>query len=103
MRTILGSVIALMIAGVFISAQQFPPGYVDPQPLLAAAAREIGEANLRCITFSGTGYSGAVGQTFEYAVNIDWPRIDSMANYTRQINWAAGTSVANFDRKPGLK
>ena len=44
---------------------------------------EIGEANLSCITFSGTGYSGAVGQTFENAVNVDWPRIDAMANYTR--------------------
>ena len=59
-------------------AQPFPPGYVDPAPLLAAAAREIGEAELRCVTFSGTGYAGAVGQTLENAVNIDWPRIDSL-------------------------
>ena len=83
-------------------AQQFPPGYVDPAPLLAAAAKEIGEQNLRCITFSGTGYSGAVGQTFENAVNVDWPRIDAMANYTRTINWETGTSKETFDRKPGL-
>ena len=95
-------VVASALAGVLVSAQQFPPGYVDPQPLLAAAAKEIGEANLRCITFSGTGYSGAVGQTFEYAVNVDWPRIDAMANYTRTINWEAGTSKETFDRKPGL-
>ncbi len=40
-------------------AQQFPPGYVDPAPLLAAVAEEIGEANLRCIMYSGAGYSGA--------------------------------------------
>ena len=66
-----------------LSAQQFPPGYVDPAPLLAAAAQEIGEANLKCVTFSGTGYGGAVGQAFESAVNVDWPRIDSLANYTR--------------------
>ena len=83
-------------------AQQFPPGFVDPAPLLAAAAREIGEANFRCVTFSGTGYSAAVGQTFEHAVNIDWPRIDQMANYTRTINWETGTSKETFDRKPGL-
>ena len=95
-------VVASALAGGLVSAQQFPPGYVDPQPLLAAAAKEIGEANLRCITFSGTGYSGAVGQTFEYAVNVDWPRIDSMANYTRTINWETGTSKETFDRKPGL-
>ena len=35
-------------------------------------------------------------------MNIDWPRIDSMANYTRTINWEAGTSVETFDREPGL-
>ena len=65
-------------------------------------AAEIGEANLSCITFSGAGYSGAVGQTFENAVNVDWPRIDAMANYTRTINWETGTSKETFDRRPGL-
>jgi glyoxylase-like metal-dependent hydrolase (beta-lactamase superfamily II) len=79
-----------------------PPGYVDPAPILAAAAAEIGEANLTCITFSGTGYAGAVGQTFENAVNVDWPRIDALANYTRTINWSTGTSRETFDRRPGL-
>jgi glyoxylase-like metal-dependent hydrolase (beta-lactamase superfamily II) len=98
---IAASVLAAAITAL-ASAEQFPPGYVDPQPLLAAAAKEIGEGNLRCVTFSGTGYSGAVGQTFEYAPNIDWPRIDSLANYTRTINWEAGTSKETFDRKPGL-
>ena len=81
-----------MMLGSQTPAQQFPPGYVDPGPLLAAVAEEIGEANLRCVTYSGTGYSGVVGQTFENAVNVDWPRIDEMANYTRTINWDAGTS-----------
>ena len=84
------------------TAQSYPPGYVDPAPLLAAVSEEIGEANLRCITYSGSGYSGAVGQTYENAVNIDWPRIDSMSNYTRTINWEAGTSVEIFTRQPGL-
>ena len=92
----------LLLEGISIPAQQFPPGFVDPMPLLAAAAEEIGEQNLRCVTFSGTGYDGAVGQTFEQAVNVDWPRIDRMANYTRTINWDAGTSKETFDRAPGL-
>jgi hypothetical protein len=83
----------LVLAGVSVPAQQrFPPGFVDPMPLLAAASKEINEAAFRCVTFSGTGYGGAVGQTFEQAVNIDWPRIDSLANYTRTINWETGTS-----------
>ena len=85
-----------LLLGTQLPAQQFPPGYVDPAPLLAAASREIGEASLKCITLSGTGYAGAVGQTYENAVNVDWPRIDSLANYTRTINWDAGTSKETF-------
>ena len=81
-------------------AQQLPPGYVDPGPVLAAASKAINEQSLRCITFSGVGYSGPVGQTFENAVNIDWQRSE-MANYTRTINWETGTSKETFDRKPG--
>ena len=95
-------VLVLVLAGNSAFAQQFPPGYVDPEPLLAAVAEEIGEADLQCITFGGDGYNGAVGQTFENAVNVDWPRPGSMANYRRTINWEAGTSVETFDREPGL-
>ena len=69
--------VMLVSAGVQTQTPQFPPGFVDPAPLLAAAAKEIGEANFKCVTFSGAGYSGAVGQTYEHAVNVDWPRIDS--------------------------
>jgi glyoxylase-like metal-dependent hydrolase (beta-lactamase superfamily II) len=93
-------IVLLVALGVATPAQQFPPGYVDPLPVLAAASKAINEQDLRCITFSGTGYSGPVGQTFENAVNIDWPRSE-MANYTRTINWETGTSVETFDRKPG--
>ena len=101
-KRLFGTVALLIVVGGQMPAQQFPPGYVDPAPLLTAVAEEIGEANLRCITYSGAGYSGAVGQTFENAVNVDWPRIDSMANYTRTINWETGTSKETFDREPGL-
>jgi glyoxylase-like metal-dependent hydrolase (beta-lactamase superfamily II) len=101
MRIPVAVAVSLLFAAQ-LPAQQFPPGYVDPAPLLAAASREIGEASLKCITFSGTGYAGAVGQTYENAVNVDWPRIDSLANYTRTINWETATSKETFDRKPGL-
>ena len=90
----------LVLAGGQLPAQQFPPGFVDPAPVLAAASTAINEQSLRCVTFSGTGYSGPVGQTFENAVNIDWQRSE-MANYTRTINWETGTSIETFDRKPG--
>jgi glyoxylase-like metal-dependent hydrolase (beta-lactamase superfamily II) len=101
-RHLPAALVLIVMAGVHTPAQRFTPGYVDPAPLLAAAAAEIGEADLKCITFSGTGYAGAVGQTFENAVNIDWPRIDSLGSYTRTINWETGTSKETFERKPGL-
>ncbi|MEQ1909492.1 MAG: MBL fold metallo-hydrolase [Vicinamibacterales bacterium] len=101
-RKIAAAIALIVTLQLRTPAQEFPPGYVDPLPLLAAASREIGEATLKCITFSGAGYSGAVGQTFENAVNIDWPRIDALANYTRTIDWERGTSRETFDRKPGL-
>ncbi len=102
MNRLIAAVIAVTLAGALVAGQTFPPGYVDPFPLLAAASKEIGEANLRCIAFSGTGYNGAVGQTAEFNPNIDWPRPDALNNYTRTINWEAGTSKETFDRKPGL-
>ena len=106
MRVLSGFGVAVLLAATVVAQQQgptaFPPGFVDPAPILAAAAKEIGEANLQCVTFSGTGYAGAVGQAFESGVNIDWPRIDSLANYRRTINYATRTIVEEFDRKPGL-
>ena len=105
MRTIAGLGLVVALSTVTVAQQassSWPPGFVDPAPILAAAAKEIGEANLQCVTFSGTGYAGAVGQAFESAVNVDWPRIDSLANYRRTINYATRTIVEEFDRKPGL-
>lgn len=96
------AVLVLAAIGAPASAQPLPPGFVDPEPLLAAVAAEIGEANLRCIRYSGEGYNGAVGQTFENAVNVDWPRPDRMSSYTRTIDWESETSVETFEREPGL-
>jgi glyoxylase-like metal-dependent hydrolase (beta-lactamase superfamily II) len=85
-----------------VATQQLPPGYVDPEPILAAAAKAIGTDNLKCVTISGTAYDGAVGQQREAGKNVDWPRIDSLAGYTRTMNWDARTMKEEFDRKPGL-
>ena len=82
MRTLAGLGLAVVLSTATAAQQgtpSFGPGFVDPAPILAAAAREIGEANLQCVAFSGTGYAGAVGQAFESAVNVDWPRIDALA------------------------
>ena len=84
------------------ATQPFPPGYVDPRPVLEAARKAIGADNLKCVTISGTAYDGAVGQFKSAEKNVDWPRIDALANYTRTMNWEAGTMKEEFDRKPGL-
>jgi hypothetical protein len=60
-------VVLLVLLGWSPAAQQratpqFQPGYVDPQPVLAAARKAVGVDNLKCVTMSGTGYAGMVGQ-----------------------------------------
>jgi len=97
--------IVLVLVGLgaaTVGARQFPPGYIDPVPILADARRAIGTDQLRCVTIAGTAYSGALGQARESARNTDWPRIDAMANYTRTMNWDNWTMKEEFDRKPGL-
>lgn len=99
-RTATAVVVALM--GASVATGQLPPGYVDPRPVLDAAARAIGTDNLKCVTVSGTAYAGAVGQQRESARNVDWPRIDQLANYTRAMDWERKSMREEFDRKPGL-
>jgi hypothetical protein len=42
-----GCLTALVLACALAGAQSYPPGYIDPLPLLDAASKEIGERNLR--------------------------------------------------------
>jgi hypothetical protein len=95
----------LALMGGSVATQQqppLPPGFVDPKPLLDAAVKAIGNDKLNCVTISGTGYNGAVGQQKEAGINVDWPRPDALNNYTRTMNWQAKTMKEEFDRKPGL-
>ncbi len=85
-----------------IGLAQLGPGFVDPEPVLRAAENAIGAGKLTCVTISGEGYAGIVGQQRESAWNTDWPRGAALANYTRTMNWEAGTMKEEFDRKPGL-
>ena len=95
-------VLLVTVLGASVATGQLAPGFVDPMPALDAAAKAIGTANLRCVTISGTAYAGAVGQQRESARNVDWPRIDALANYTRTMDWERGSMKEEFDRKPGL-
>ena len=99
--TIRTSVAIAVMIGTTATAQ-LPAGYIDPEPILRAAENAIGAAKLKCVTISGTGYAGIVGQQREAGYNIDWPRAQPLTNYTRTINWDAATSKEEFDRKPGL-
>lgn len=59
------------------------------QAVLQAAAKAMGTNNLKCITYTGAGYVGIVGQTHD--IRDDWPRIE-LASYTRTINFDAKSS-----------
>jgi hypothetical protein len=85
------SALLVTVMAASVATGQLPPGYVDPAPVLDAAAKAIGTANLRCVTISGTAYAGAVGQQRESARNVDWPRVDALANYTRTMDWEHAT------------
>ena len=94
--------ILLMLLTFVASAQQVPAGYLDPRPVLQAAARAIGTDNLKCVTIAGTAYAGMVGQQRMNDKGVDWPRGEPLANYTRTMNWETRTMKEEFDRKPGL-
>jgi glyoxylase-like metal-dependent hydrolase (beta-lactamase superfamily II) len=85
------------LLGATLAAQTLPRGYVDPGPVLRAAAQAIGD--LKCITFSGTAYTGKVGQNVTQ--DTDWPRGEPLTNYTRTLYYDARASVEQFTRKPG--
>ncbi|HEY5624525.1 MAG TPA: hypothetical protein VIV14_12260, partial [Gammaproteobacteria bacterium] len=93
-----GTLATLSSAG--LGAQEFPPGYIDPWPVLNAAADAIGTDRLRCVSVSGNGYSGKVGQQDLNDKNVDWPR-GVLENYTRTMDWEEGTMVETFERPPG--
>jgi len=60
----------------------------------------MGIDKLKCITFSGTGYAGKVGQNFTQ--DTDWPRGEPLTDYTRTINYDLRSSMEQFSRRPGL-
>ncbi len=88
------------IASSALHAQPLPRGYVDPMPVLRAAAQAIGADRLKCITIFGTGYAGKVGQNVTQ--DTDWPRGEPLADYTRTIDFDARYSIEQFRRKPGM-
>ena len=42
-----------------------------------------------------------VGQQRLHGYEVDWPRGEPLRNYSRMMNWDAGTMKEEFDREPG--
>jgi hypothetical protein len=51
---------------------------------VAGRAKAMGTNNLKCVTHTGSGYVGLVGQNFD--IRDDWARVE-LASYTRTINF----------------
>ncbi len=70
--------ILLALTGGTLTAQENAA-----KAVLQAVATNIGADDLRCLTYSGSGYVGIVGQN--YTPRDDWPRVE-LATYTESIN-----------------
>jgi len=92
----------LLSSAVFLTPGygQLPTGYIDPAPVLRAVNEAMGVDKLNCVTFSGVGYTGRVGQNV--LQSTDWPLGEPLADYSRTINYEAKTSVERFSRAPGM-
>ncbi len=107
MRILVGFLIVVMNLG-FVStsgaAQQYPPGFVDPAPILRAASNFYGADGVRCIqigTLPGVelNQAAAVGQgRFQ---RDDWPRREPLRDYVRTFNFETKTQIEEFTREPG--
>ena len=70
----------------------------DAKAVLQAVAKTIGAEHLRCVTYSGSGYVGAVGQN--YTPRDDWPRVE-LASYTKTVNFETKSAREEQVRRQG--
>ena len=75
---LLGLSIALSAATPAVAQAQ------SAQAVLEAAATAMGTNTVRCVTYTGAGYVGLVGQNYD--IRDDWARVE-LASYTRTINF----------------
>ena len=84
--------IAALFGLVVLLTMMTAPGVAEAQTaqsVLQAAATAMGTNNLKCVTYTGSGYVGFVGQNYD--IRDDWARVE-LASYTRTINFDARTS-----------
>ena len=85
---------ALAFVLAVFAAALLPPATAHAQTaqsVLQAAAKTMGTNTLKCVTYTGSGYVGLVGQNHD--IREDWPRVE-LAGYTRTLN---------FDAKAGME
>ena len=51
-----------------IRGQQLATGYVDPMTVIRTVSETMGVDKVRCLTFSGVGYAGKVGPSYQAGV-----------------------------------
>jgi glyoxylase-like metal-dependent hydrolase (beta-lactamase superfamily II) len=85
-KQILGLAAILALGGGTAIAQDAAQ---DAQSILQAAAEHMGADNLSCISYTGNGYVGLIGQQYDH--RDDWPRVE-LAEFSRTINYDAKSS-----------
>lgn len=90
------SLLSLLFAQIALTAG--PVAAQNAKAVLQAVARNIGADSLRCVTYSGSGYVGAVGQN--YTPRDDWPRVE-LASYTRTVNFETKSAREDQVRRQG--
>ena len=78
----MAQLVRLVAAVVVLTA--VPARAQDTRTVLQAAADTMGVTDMTSIQYSGTGWIGAVGQS--YAPSQDWPRFE-LSSYTRTIDF----------------
>jgi glyoxylase-like metal-dependent hydrolase (beta-lactamase superfamily II) len=96
----LGKLSTLGLSSVLLALMGMTPAaqIQDAKVILQTVAANLGADTLRCVTYSGSGYVGAVGQNF--TPRDDWPRIE-LASYTKTINFDAKASREEQVRRQG--
>ena len=73
----------------------------DAKSLLQAADKAMGTSAVNSVQYGGTGWMGAVGQSYAtQGANSDWPRTD-FKSYTATIDYAGKSSKEEHVRVQG--
>jgi glyoxylase-like metal-dependent hydrolase (beta-lactamase superfamily II) len=99
------AVLVALLLPLPASSQTFAPGFVDPDPLLRAAADFYGADGVQCIQIAtppgvSLNQAAVVGQG-QHQRN-EWPRHAPLRDYVRTFNFATRTQIEQFAREPGL-